>query len=295
MLKPILMLALMWGIMPSFAADSAEVRPDLVKPRASLPIQLIKVPAPNPGEYFIPPYVADIPEDKYGAVVEWGRKIFTDTQTYGKRFVGNGLNCSSCHLSEGREPFSGPIWAAYPSYPDYRTKTRNVVTYEERVQDCFKYSLDGIAPTIDAPEMEALVAYSHWLSTGAPTNTHLPGRGFGSVKKPQEAQAERGKDTYMSHCSQCHGTDGLGKKHPDGRYMFPPLWGKDSFNRAAGMTKAKTMAQFIRANMPLGAPFSLSEQEAWDIAMYIWIQDRPYDPRKSLFVNMFIPVTPGQH
>ena len=283
---------------PMYAVEAEQdltVRPDLVKPQASLPSKLIKVPAVNPGEYFVPPYVADIPDDKYGDVVEWGRQIFTNTQQYGKRYVGNGLNCSSCHLAEGRQPNAAPLWAAYPRYPAYRTKTRNVVTYEERIQDCFEYSMNGIAPTVDSPEMEALVTYSHWLSTGAPTNTDLPGRGFGYVSKPKQAQAERGKEIYVTHCALCHGMDGLGQKHANGEdYMFPPIWGDDAYNRAAGLTKAKTLAEFIRANMPLGAPYSLSEQDAWDVAMYIWLQDRPDDPRMSWFVNMFVPVTPGQ-
>ncbi|MCP4701046.1 MAG: c-type cytochrome [Gammaproteobacteria bacterium] len=297
--KIIFLLGLFFGtVVPGRAEtpQSEEVRPDLVKPQLSLPSNLIKVPAVNPGEYFIPPYVADIPEDKYGDIVEWGRKIFSNTQIYGKRYTGNGLNCTSCHLSEGRQPNAAPLWAAYPKYPMYRKKTRNVVTFEERIQDCFKYSMDGIAPTVDAPEMEALVTYAHWLSTGAPVNTDLPGGGFFHVGKPEDAQAGRGKDLYDVQCAFCHGLNGKGQKHTKHKgYMFPPLWGQDSFNRAAGLSNAKTMAQFIYANMPLGASFSLGEQDAWDIAMYIWLQDRPFDPRKSVFSSLFIPVTPGQN
>ncbi|MGN7611935.1 c-type cytochrome [Magnetococcales bacterium HHB-1] len=276
--------------------QSEEVRPTMVKPQLSISSHVIKVPAINPGEYFIPPYVANIPEDKYGDVVEWGRKIFSDTQNYGKRYVGNGLNCTSCHLSEGRQPNASPMWAAFPRYPMYRKKNRTMITFEERIQDCFKFSMDGIAPTVDSPEMEALMTYMHWLSTGAPVNADLPGRGFVDAKKREEAQAGRGEDAYRDKCAFCHGLDGLGQKHKTkAGYMFPPLWGSDSFNKAAGLYKAKTMANFLYSNMPLGAPFTLDGQEAWDIAMYIWLQDRPYDPRKSLFNSTFIPITPGQN
>lgn len=295
-IKSIITIGLLALTIPNAPAEPLEeVKPSLVKPQLSLPSSLIKVPPANPGEYFLPPLVADIPEGKYGDLVEWGRNIFTKTQHYGKRYAGNGLNCSNCHLSEGRQPNAAPLWAAYVKYPMYRKKTRVVVSFQERIQDCFKYSLDGLAPTLDSPEMEALVTYAHWLSTGAPTNTTLPGSGFVSIKKTRDPEVARGKELYQIQCAFCHGKDGLGQKNADRKtYMFPPVWGNDSFNRAAGLSKTKKMAQFIRANMPLGAPFSLSDQEAWDIAAYIWIQDRPYDPRKSFLSNTFISRTTGQ-
>lgn len=158
--------------------DPLQVRPTLVQPQVSLPTRLIEVPVVNPGEYFVPPHVEDIPDDKYGDMVRWGRDIFVNTQKYGKRYVRNGLNCSNCHMAEGRQPYAAPMWAAYGMYPMYRNKNRSVITIQERIQDCFKYSLDGIAPTLDAPELEAIVTYMHWLSKEVPIGVSLPGRGF---------------------------------------------------------------------------------------------------------------------
>jgi thiosulfate dehydrogenase len=126
----------------SMELDPLEVRPSLATPRLSLPTNLTTVPVVNPGEYFVPPYIEDIPENKYGELVKIGRNIFVNTQVYGKRYVGNGLNCSNCHLSEGRKANAAPLWGAYAMYPMYRVKNREVVTFEERIQDCFKYSLD---------------------------------------------------------------------------------------------------------------------------------------------------------
>lgn len=34
--------------------------------------------------------------------------VFVNTQVYGKRYAGNGLNCSNCHLSEGRKANAEP-------------------------------------------------------------------------------------------------------------------------------------------------------------------------------------------
>ncbi len=274
--------------------DTLQVRPSLVEPRVSLPSNLIKVPVVSPGEFFVPPMVDDMPDDKTGDMIRMGRNIFVNTQVYGKRFAGNGLNCTSCHLSEGRQAFAGPIWGAYPNFPILRNKNKRVVTYEERVQDCFKYSLDGIAPTVDSPEMIALVSYSQWLSTGAPIGVSLPGRGFANIKKTHDPSSDNGEIIYRTQCAMCHGDNGRGKKNRNGiGYMFPPVWGPDSFNRAAGMSKVKTAAQFIKANMPLGSGYTLSDDEALDVAAYIWINFRPDDPRTTFMMNRFSPKSGG--
>jgi thiosulfate dehydrogenase len=77
----------------------------------------------------------------------------------------------------------------------------------------------------------------------------------------------------------CHGGNGEGTK-VDGRFAFPPLWGNDSYNGGAGMSRVETAAAFIHANMPLGKPRSLSVQDAWDVAQFVDSHDRPKDPRK---------------
>ena len=282
------------GSVVAVEIDTLEVRPSLVEPRVSLPANLITVPVVNPGEFFVPPMVDDIPDDETGDMVRLGRNIFVNTQVYGKRFAGNGLNCTSCHIAEGRQPYGGPLWAAYPNFPILRNKSHRVVTYEERIQDCFKFSLDGIAPTVDAPEMIALVSYSKWLSTGAPVGVGLPGRGFANIKKTHDPSSDEGQIIYKAQCAICHGEDGKGKKHRNGiGYMFPPVWGGDSFNRAAGLSKTKTLAQFIKANMPLGAGYTLTDDEALDVSAYIWINFRPDDPRTTFMMNRLAPKKGG--
>jgi len=270
--------------------DSLEVRPSLVNSRLSLPMQLTQVHVISPGEYFAPPLVADIPDDRFGDMVRMGRNIFIKTGVYAKRYAGNGLNCSSCHLQEGRKPHGIPLWAAYGRYPMYRHKTRTVVTIEERIQDCFIYSMDGIAPTLDAPEMKALVTYTKWLSKGAPVGVDLPGRGLPNVSRTQDLDPKRGKIVYETRCEFCHGKDGKGQKHANGEgYMFPPLWGRDSYNKGSGLQRVRTLAKFIKGNMPLGASFSLTNQESLDVAIYIWLQDRPRNPKMSQAMDFFFP------
>src|SRR5690606_33860815 len=57
-------------------------------------------------------------------------------------------------------------------------------------------------------------------------------------------------------------------------YLFPPLWGPESYNIGAGMARLLTAARFIKARMPLGAP-ELSDDEAYDVAAYMNAQSRP--------------------
>jgi thiosulfate dehydrogenase len=61
-------------------------------------------------------------------------------------------------------------------------------------------------------------------------------------------------------------------------YAVPPLWGNDSFNDGAGMSRLITAANFVHFNMPHGADYlnpQLSPEDAWDIAAYVVSQPRP--------------------
>lgn len=229
---------------------------------------------------FKPPSEASLPEGEFGQVIRRGRELFTDTPRAASAFVGNSMRCSSCHLDAGRLADSAPLWAAYVSYPAYRSKTKKVNTYEQRLQGCFQYSMNGTAPPAGDPVLVALTTYSYWLATGAKIDPKLPGRGYPKLAKAALApDFERGAKVYEQRCALCHGVDGAGQRTAEGYTVFPALWGADSFNWGAGMGNVNNAAAFIRANMPLGLGGSLSEQDAWDVALYMDSHERPQDPR----------------
>lgn len=233
-------------------------------------------------QHFTPPPESDIPNDAFGEMVKLGKNIFVDTQQYAKGYVGNGMNCANCHLDNGRRADSAPLWGAYVLYPAFRKKTGRVDTMVDRIQGCFRFSMNGRPPAPDSKEMTALITYHYWLAKGAPTGVKLPGQGYLSLPKPAQApDLQRGAQIYRANCALCHGDNGEGTKASGGGYAFPPLWGKDSFNWGAGMHRVDTAAGFIKANMPYGRGGMLSDQESWDVAFYMNSHERPEDPRRK--------------
>lgn len=91
----------------------------------------------------------------------------------------------------------------------------------------------------------------------------------------------RGRQVFAANCASCHGANGEGQKSSDGSYGFPPLAGSASFNWGAGMASVSTLAGFVKANMPLGQGYSLSDQDAWDVAAFVDSRGRPRDPRQT--------------
>lgn len=231
------------------------------------------------GGVFRPPPESELPDGDYGKVVRLGEQVFVNTGKVAARYVGNDLSCANCHLDAGRLANSAPLWASFIHYPAYRSKTGKVDTLASRIQGCFQYSMNGKAPPPDDEVITALQTYAFWLAKGAPVGTPVPGSGYPKLKKPAQApDYARGEKIYAQNCALCHGPDGLGQRAAD-HQVFPPLWGPRSFNWGAGMHQLGNAAGFIKANMPLGKGGTLSEQDAWDVAMFMDSHERPQDPR----------------
>jgi thiosulfate dehydrogenase len=229
---------------------------------------------------YTPPADSDIPKGPFGEMIRLGAAIFRDTQHNAKEFVGNDLQCSNCHIDRGRQPNSAPLGAAYLLYPAYRAKNGHVNTFQERLQGCFQFSMNGKPPPFNDKVLVALETYAYFLAKGGPTGVAVEGQGYAKLKAPaQPADYDHGAKVYAQHCALCHGADGQGQKSVDGQTVFPPLWGSRSFNWGAGMASIHNAAGFIKANMPLSQGESLSDQDAWDVALFIDSQERPQDPR----------------
>ena len=247
----------------------------------------VEFPEPTEGQYVhVPPTMDDLedaalhPELK--RVIRRGYDLFMNTQQLRGKNVFNSMNCSSCHMGEGRLPYASPVWPAAVILPNYRPKNDHVNNLEERIAGCFSFSMNGTPPEYGSDDMLALSAYHQWLAKGVPMYTsgrNMYGRGYPKLDEPElEMDYERGKKVYEESCAICHSSDGSGLVHND-KEVFPAVWGDRSYNWGAGITRHFTLSSFVKHNMPLGQPNSLSDQQAWDVAYYINSHERPQDAR----------------
>lgn len=225
------------------------------------------------------------------ATEEYGRRLVAHTAELlgpdqpdpALRYTGGRLNCASCHLGVGTEPGSLTLLQTDEHYPRFSGRAGTMTDIEDRINECMQRSMNGKPLPIDSPEMIAMASYlrslgSQYSAMGA------------SLRKAEEpppfktparaADVAMGQVVYSTRCQQCHGSDGLGLfATTDMRkgYLFPPLWGPDSFNNGAGMHRVLTAARFIKARMPLGEP-TLTDDEAFDVAAFINSKPRPEMP-----------------
>lgn len=237
------------------------------------------------------PEVGALPDDDHGRLVRRGRDLITATYAHigpdvpdkAKRFAGNNLACSNCHLDAGTKKFGLPLFGLVELFPQYSARLGAEITIEDRVNSCMSRSMNGRALPLDGPEMQAMAAYVRFLSSGVPAGKVLSGLGAGAMPElGRAADPVRGKTIYAKACLACHNTDGSGIRRSlptsDLGYMVPPLWGPDSFNNGAGMARLITAANFVHFNMPHGTDYTnpqLTAEQAWDVAAYMISQPRP--------------------
>jgi thiosulfate dehydrogenase len=235
-----------------------------------------------------PPDIGSVGESPFGQLVKYGYALMTDTANQigptvadqAKRFTGNNLNCQSCHLQAGTQPYAMPLVGVWGQFPQYRGREGDVVMLEDRINGCMERSMNGRALPHSSREMKAYLAYMKWLSTGIPDGAKLVGAGVLAVKEPDRAaDVGHGKAVFGQLCAACHGANGLGQRAAAGAgYQFPPLWGPDSYNNGAGMARLLTAAAFVKSNMPVGTTYAapaLSDDDAYDVAGFIDSAERP--------------------
>jgi thiosulfate dehydrogenase len=216
-----------------------------------------------------------LPAGPLGEAIERGRVLVEQTATHPltKPFVGNALNCTSCHLENGTDPGAATFLGVATAYPAWAPREKRVITLEERILNCFMRSCNGIRPPLGSEVSVSIAAYITWLSEGEPLKMNAAqsvGPNAVPQLKPGDRQADRarGKELYSKRCAECHGENGEGDDDN------PPVWGARSYNAGAGFAEFVKLASWLKVAMPLGAA-NLTEQEAFDIAAYVDSHDRP--------------------
>ena len=212
---------------------------------------------------------ATFPPAPEGPVLARARQLLDHTNTLLPGNAGNGLNCSSCHIAGGTAVPAFSFLGIYAKFPQYNLRAHRFIAVQDRINECFLYSMNGKALAYSSPEMIAITAYIAWLSRGAAVGTGFPGAAMVTIAHPPTANAANGEKLYGAKCSACHGANGAGIPN-----VFPALWGAASFNTGAGMHRTDTLASFIRNNMPPNGAH-LGAQEAVDIAAFVLRHPRP--------------------
>lgn len=231
---------------------------------------------------FETPRLADILREPNADQLVQGMRLNTETHTLLPNNVGNVLNCSSCHLNGGTVADGSPYVGVSAFFPSYAPRSGRVITLEDRINGCFLRSMNGKALGKESPEMKAMVAYFDWMKRETKPEDKVEGRGVGKIDPALKPNADNGRMVYASQCAACHGGNGEGLKDARGQFVYPPLWGDQSFNIGAGMARTYTAAAFVKRNMPIGfhsgfplGQGGLSDQEALDVAEFFSHMPRP--------------------
>lgn len=252
-------------------------------------------------------------------------------------YFGRVMNCSTCHAQAGTVPFAWPLFRTATRFGNRPTQAdpvnqgepygflgywRDTTTVN---RDCgLNCAGQGHLP-VGSEEMESLNAWVLAVSEGIYANegillpelrleanlsvlentlgSRLPA--FPEVLGDANFRADpaRGKRIYDRNCASCHGKDGLGKWTDTGGYSNPPVAGPASYAKAGGPYMTPVLAAFIKRQMPLAKPGSLTNQEAIDVAAYIndlpresrWWQEYYHDHnpcKRAAFLPLEVGVVP---
>ena len=224
---------------------------------------------------FTPPSPESIPSGFRGEQIRMGYEVVAHTQQYAKRYVGNKLNCTNCHLDAGLNPNAASFVGLSVQYPEYSARLGRNVSLAERINECFERSLNGKALPPGSSKLQAVIAYIEWLSQNVPRGSTVGWRGISRLSPIRPPDSVRGKAVFAKKCFFCHATDGRGTM------AGPPLWGPGSYSIAAEMARISVAASFIKGNMPRGWGWTVTDTEAFDVAAYINSQPRPDIPGKE--------------
>ncbi len=241
----------------------------------------------------VPDLENDLPEGPDGQLIKYGFLLATETSKWmgpqvknpANRFSGNNLACKNCHLQAGTQKGSAS-WIGVPHrFPQFRDRENKVGRIEDRVNGCMERSMNGRKLPDDSKQMEAIIAYMNWISKGLPEEKIEDFVGFVDLKIPAiPADTIAGREIYETECTSCHGKNGEGVRHSDTSkgYLYPPLWGNDTYNHGAGMHRVLTAAAFIKGSMPFGQASwdnpKLTDEQSYHVAAYINSFPRPSKP-----------------
>ena len=234
------------------------------------------------------PKVTDLVKNGYYLIAESSKFMGPLAKDPSKRYSGNNLSCTNCHLNGGTLSGSASWIDILDRFPQFRGRENKIGTIEERINGCMERSMNGIKLDETSGQMKAIIAYIDWISKELNDLNSKNFKGYPAIKIPVVAvDLKIGSKIYEQECLLCHAKNGEGIRYENFEkgYLYPPLWGDDSYNDGAGMHRVITAAAFIKNNMPyLQATWEkpkLTDEEAFHVAGYINSFQRPEKQNKT--------------
>lgn len=237
------------------------------------------------------PAESSIPAGEVGDQIRYGKELVAHTAAYlgpkgSVAVIANGMNCQNCHNDAGTKPFGINYSAVASTYPQFRPRANAMVSIVERINGCFQRSMNGVKLDPESKEMKAMVAYIEWVGSEVPKGERPENAGIKKLAYLDiAADPKIGSAVYAQHCQSCHGGNGEGILNAKGNeYIYPPLWGDDSYNDGAGLYRLRNFAGFVKYNMPFGVTVNnpiLTDEEAWHVAAFVNSQPRPHKDQSA--------------
>lgn len=211
----------------------------------------------------------------------------------GRPFVGNKLNCTNCHMADGTQPNASPFVVVAKKYAPpgiFNARSNILLDVPNRVNTCMERSMAGEMIPRDSQWMKDFVTYIDFLATGIQpgyTFKQVKGQEFPAVALlTRAANPIRGKDIFRARCASCHQNSGQGVWLNDQkRYLFPAVWGNDSFGLMSGAGRLATLVTLVWGTMPrdqvniMDPATRLPQEDAWDVAAYLLSNNHPFNER----------------
>jgi thiosulfate dehydrogenase len=214
---------------------------------------------------------ATIPPGPDGQLIRYGRDIIVSTPAFAGSYITARMSCGACHPHGGTVAHQGSFIGTYAKFPQWNKRSGRFIALQDRIAECFLYSMNGHPPAYYSREMIAITAYIAWLSRGSKVGEGFASEGPLKIAAAQSPNRAHGATVYAAQCMRCHGADGNGNGS-----AIPPLWGAQSFNDKAGMARMDRIAPFVYAAMPADKPGTLKVQDAFDVAAFVLAKARPH-------------------
>ena len=133
------------------------------------------------------PKVSDLVKNGYYLVAESSKFMGPLAKDPSKRYSGNNLSCTNCHLNGGTLSGSASWIDILDSFPQFRGRENKIGTIEERINGCMERSMNGTKLDETSDQMKAMIAYMDWISKEL---NDLNSKNLKNFKKPSETTIE---------------------------------------------------------------------------------------------------------